>query len=241
MSSTISDLLLQNEFITRFSSLCLHTVRPPWCSEPPSALAPGGAIQRKALTMLKHTMLFYSLERLDILGKDIVEAIKAAMPKGRTLLGAVARPNYYCSCPKPLCMIDGTTAMVMCGNTVPLSPLLQMVVDDKSTSKEWVCESCRKTSPAPGGDPLRCLLLDPVVKAHGRQGQQEKRVPWLQGHRRIELIVASEPEPWASNRMPAHVTKLMPKVTSSKSWTRAIYSEHDSADVWTMAARWSSQ
>ena len=163
------------------------------------------------------------------------------MPKGRTLLDAVARPNYYCSCPKPLRMLDGTTAMVMCGNTVPLSPLLQLVVDGKSTSKEWVCESCRKTSPAPGGDTLRCLLLDPVVKAHGRQGQQEKRVPWLRGHKKIELIVASEPEPWASNRMPAHVKKLIPKVTSSKSWTRTIYSEHDAADVWTMAAPWSSQ
>ena len=206
-----------------------------------SAPAPGGAIQRKALTMLKHTMLFYSLERLDILGKDVVEAIKEAMPKGRTLLGAVARPNYYCSCPKPLHMADGTTAMVMCGRTVPLSPLLQLVVDDKSTSKEWVCESCRKTSPAPGGGPRRCLLLDPVVKALGRQGQQEKRVPWVQNRKRIELIVASEPEPWASNRMPAHATPLLPKVTSSKSWTRAIYSEHDSAVVWTMAARWSSQ
>ena len=139
-------------------------------------------------------------------------------------------------------MNDGTTAMVMCGKTVPLSPLLQLVVDGKSTSKEWVCESCRETSPAPGGDPLRCLLLDPVVKAKGRQGQQEKRVPCLRGWHRIELIVASEPEPWASNCMPAPGgTQMMPKVTSSKSWTRAIYSEHDSADVWTMAARWSSQ
>ena len=234
-------MLLRHEFHMRFASLCLHTQRPPWCNEPPLAPAPGGAIERAALKMLKHTMLFYSLERLEILGKDVAEAIKAATPKERELLGAVARPNYYCSRPRPIGMVDGTTAMVMCGNTVPLSPLLQLVVEDKSTSKEWVCEACRRPSPAPGGDPIRCLLLDPVVKAHGRQGQQEKRVPWLQGHKRIELIVAMEPEPWASNRMPAHVTQLMPKVASSKSWTRAIYSEHDSADVWTMAARWSSQ
>ena len=241
MSGKISDLLIQNEFHKHFASLFLHTVRPPWCSEPPSAPALGGATQRKALTMLKHAMLFYSLDRLDILGKDVVEAIKEAMPQGRTLLGAVARPNYYCSRPRPLEMIDGTTAMVMCGKTVPLSPLLRLVVEDKSISKEWVCEACRKLSPAPGGDPIRCLLLDPVVKARGRQGQQEKSVPWMQGYRRIELIVAAEPEPWASNRMPAHLTKLMPKVTSSRSWTRAIYSVHESADVWTMAARWSSQ
>ena len=235
-------MILQNEFHKRFSSLCLHTARPPWLHEPPIAPAPGGASQRQALAMLKHTMLFYNLERLEILGKDVVEAIKKAKPEGRELLGAMARPNYYCSCPKPLAMIDGTTAMVVCGNTVPLSPLLQLVVDGKSTSKEWVCESCRKTSPAPGGDPLRCLLLDPVVKAHGRQGQQEKRVPGLRGQQRIELIVASEPEPWASNRMPAPGgTQMMPKVTSSKSWTRAIYSERESADIWHMAARWSSQ
>ena len=233
-------MLLRNEFHKRFSSLCLHTVRPPWCNEPPSAPAPGGAFQAKALAMLKHTMLFYNLECLDILGKPVVEAIKNAMPKDRTLLGAVARPNYYCSCPRPIDMIDGTTAMVMCGKTVPLSPLLQLVVDGKSTSKEWVCESCRKRWPAPGGQPLRCLLLDPVVKAHGRQGQQEKRVPW-RGPHRIELVVGLEPETWVSNRMPTHVAELMPKVWSSKSWTRAIYSEHESVDVWTMAARWSSQ
>ena len=241
MSKEISDLILQNEFHKRFTSLCLHTVRPPWCNEPPSASAPGGAIQRTALTMLKHTMLFYTLERVDMLGQDIYQAIREATPKGRTLLGAVARPNYYCSRPKPLRMVDGTTAMVMCGNTVPLSPLLQLVVEGKSTSKEWVCESCRKSLPAPGGNIYRCLILDPVVKAYGRQGQQEKRVPWMQGHKRIELIVTSEPESWVSDQMPAHATQLMPQVTSSKSWTRAIYSEHASEDVWTMAARWSSQ
>ena len=135
MSPKISDMLLQNEFAKRFSSLCLHTAMPPWCDEPPSAPAPGGAIQGKALKMFKHAMLFYNLERLDMLGEAVAQAIKGTTPQGRTLLGAVARPNYYCSSPKPLQMIDGTTAMVACGNTVPLSPLLQLVVDGKPTSR----------------------------------------------------------------------------------------------------------
>ena len=114
--------------------------------------------------MLKHTMLFCNLERLALLGEEVAKAIREATPKDRELVGAVARPNYYCSKPQPLTTSDGSTVMVACGKTVPFSPLLQLVLDNQPT-KEWVCESCQKAPapvggapPAPGGEkPVRCL------------------------------------------------------------------------------------
>ena len=245
----IPALLLANEFVTKFAGLCLHSMQPPWVNQPPSAPAPGGMTTKCSTQMLKHTLLFYNVERLNLLGKEVAEAIREdVLSTGRELLGAVARPNYYCTRPQPLATSDGKTVMVPCGKTVPLSPLLQMVKDNKPT-KEWICEDCLREAPAPapapGGaqepaGPMRCLLLNPVVKARGRQAQKEKSVPWWDSPRRIELIVASEPDPWTiSDKLPFTRIRFLPLMSSSEGWMRAVYSKEESESIWGMAARWS--
>ena len=196
------------------------------------------------MRMLKHTLLFYDKERLDLLGEEVAKAIRENMPTDSELLGAVARPNYYCGRPQSLVTPDGNKVSVACGKTVPLSPLFQLVRDNMPT-KEWVCEDCLKEAPAPGGPqplagPMRCLLLNPVVKARGRQGLQEKRVPCLDSPRRIELIVAMEPDPWTiSDATPREGIRFSPHVVSSSLWMQAVYNREESEHVWRMAARWS--
>ena len=87
---------------------------------------------------------------------------------------------------------------------------------------------------------MRCLLLNPVVKARGSQGLQEKRVPCLDGRRRIELIVAIEPDPWTiSDTPPSEGIRLLPHMVSSSSWMQAVYNPEESQHVWRIAARWS--
>jgi hypothetical protein len=215
-------------------------MQPPWADVEP-APAPGGAFVRKNLSMLKHTLLFFSVEHLQLLGTEVDAVIKQAVPGDRQLVGAVARPNYYCSSPRPLRLGDGSTIMVPCGKTVPLSPLLQLVVDNEPT-RNWICDKCRFAVPAPGGaKPVRCLLLDPMLKARGSQGKKHRCVPHMDSGITVELIVALEPDPWVvSVAMPAK-GRLHPKTVhvpgSTKTWCRAVYSEEESADVWQMATR----
>ena len=196
------------------------------------------------MCMLKHTLLFYDKECLDLLGEEVAKAIREDMPTDRELLGAVARPNYYCGRPQSLVTPDGNKVSVACGKTVPLSPLFQLVRDNMPT-KEWVCEDCLKKAPAPGGPqplagPMRCLLLNPVVKAKGSQGQRERRVPCLKSPRQIELIVAMEPDPWTiSDTKPSEGIRFLPHMVSSSSRVQAVYNKEESEHVWRMAARWS--
>ena len=241
----IPTLLLHDEFVTKFAGLCLHSMQAPWVNQPPSAPAPGAMTTKCSTQMLKHTLLFYNVERLNLLGEEVAEAIREDVrATDRLLLGAVARPNYYCTRPQPLATSDDKTVMVPCGKIVPLSPLLQMVKDNEPT-KEWICEDCLREAPAPGGaqelaGPMRCLLLNPVVKAKGRQGQHEKRVPCLDSPRRIELIVAMEPDPWTiSDTKPSEGIRFLPHMVSSSSRMQAVYNKEESEHVWRMAARWS--
>ncbi len=231
---------MEEEFAKRFATLCLNTMNPPWANTPP-APAPGGAPEKLGLKVLKHTMLFFSLECLPCLGRLVQGEIEKSVPSDRKLAGAVALPNYYCQAPRAVRM-QGSTVMLPCGKMVPLSPLLQLVVDGKPT-REWVRDECSAgpNAPAPGGaqGALRCLSLHPMVHAHGTQGKKTRFIT-LWDKPVMELIVAPEPEEW-------HVEGLRPvrgileptvhgvKTKRTRRW-RALYSESESEDVWLMAA-----
>ncbi len=227
----------------------LHTMRPPWASDAPVP-APGGIKSRHGAAVLKHCLLYFSKAAVLALGSDVRDALLRVVPWDRTYAGAVALPNYYCTERRPV-RVRGEMLMLPCGNTVPLSPLLQCVIDGKPT-KHWRCDACAAQaqapapgsaqSPAPGGDGARCLKLFPRLEAKGRQGNRQRTTLLFKTILDIELIVSFEPDDWQSMPEDDNQWALSPGPMTPRRWEakwqrRFLYTPAESARVWRLAQR----
>ena len=244
VSEDVGDLILAREFESKFAVLFMHSIKPPWANQPPLP-APGGTQLRQGIAVLKHCMLHW--DNTQLLGDHVQQVLLDASPDPSRCVGAVGIPHYCCTGRRRV-HVGIQDLMVACGNTVPLSPLLQCVVDGVQT-KHWHCEQCqaKHQSLAPGSDSsigpgsdsqigARVLTLFPLMSARGTQGRQRRLSMHTKVQLTIELVVGLEPDgPWEEQADAS--APLDPQCWEGTSAKRIVYTDAESQMVWRLAKR----